>query len=300
MIDLPSAIAFMATHARVLDRRRLDLLLAETQPDAVLAALTAYRNSDGGIGWGLEPDLRSPTSQPAGALHAFDVLEELAPATYPVARELCDWLTTATLPGGGLPFSLAGADAPGSAPWWAGADPAVPSLHITSAVCAAAHRVGAHDAAVRAHPWLERATAWCMGEIAALTHAGHAYELRYVLDLLDAIADASPEAHAQLERLTGLLPPSWEAPVGGGLEDEKLRPLDFSPRPDGPLRALAPADAIAGELDRVEGGQQADGGWTVDFAQSSPAAALEWRGHYTVRAIRILHAHGRLALPSSA
>ena len=30
------------------------------------------------------------------------------------------------------------------------------------------------------------------------------------------------------------------------------------------------------------------GGWAVDFASYSPAAALEWRGYMTVRAISIL------------
>jgi hypothetical protein len=51
----------MATQARVLDRRRFELLNGDTDdPSPVLAALDGYRNSDGGYGWGLEPDLRSP------------------------------------------------------------------------------------------------------------------------------------------------------------------------------------------------------------------------------------------------
>jgi hypothetical protein len=69
-IDLPAAVAFLATHGRVLDRRRLELLVHGGDPTAVLAALDGYRNLDGGYGWGPEPDLRSPESQPAGAIHA--------------------------------------------------------------------------------------------------------------------------------------------------------------------------------------------------------------------------------------
>ena len=57
----------MASHARLLDRRRLELLLDGGEPTAVLAALEAYRNPDGGYGWGLEPDLRATESQPGGA-----------------------------------------------------------------------------------------------------------------------------------------------------------------------------------------------------------------------------------------
>jgi hypothetical protein len=72
-IDLPAATSFVTTHARILDRRRLRLLLGDGDPEGVLAALDAYRNLDGGFGWGLEPDLRSAESQPAAGLHAFEV-----------------------------------------------------------------------------------------------------------------------------------------------------------------------------------------------------------------------------------
>ena len=70
-IDIDATRRFTATHARTLDRRRLLLLLGETDPSSVLDALDAYRNRDGGYGWGLEPDLRAVESQPGGALHAF-------------------------------------------------------------------------------------------------------------------------------------------------------------------------------------------------------------------------------------
>ena len=65
----------MATHARVLDRRRFELLLGTGTP-AVLAAADGYRNADGGYGWGLEPDLPAPESQPGGALHAFEAFAD--------------------------------------------------------------------------------------------------------------------------------------------------------------------------------------------------------------------------------
>src|SRR5688572_4115051 len=127
-IDLSAAADFMATHARILGRRRFELLDDDTAADAALAALGGYRNSDGGYGWGLEPDLRSPESQPGAALHAFEVFEGIAPATTARAVELCDWLDSVTLPDGGLPFALPVTAAAGCAPWWLGADPSVSSL----------------------------------------------------------------------------------------------------------------------------------------------------------------------------
>jgi hypothetical protein len=43
---------------------------------------------------------------------------------------------------------------------------------------------------------------------------------------------------------------------------------------------------------RLAGGQQDDGGWTVDYARISPAGSLDWRGAITVHAVQILRANG--------
>ena len=287
-IDLDGAARFMATHARLLDRRRFELLTGDGDADALLAALGGYGNRAGGYGWGLEPDLRSPESQPGGALHALEVFEDIAPATDPRAVALCDWLETVTLAGGGLPFALPVTDAAGCAPFWARADPAVSSLQITSVVAAIAHRVGVHDAAVASHPWLARATRYCLRAIDEIDGVPHALALTFALQLLDAVHGTHPEAEALLGRLGGHIPAGGLMHVGGGADDEFMRPLDFAPTPGRPLRALFTPDAIAAELQRLVDQQQQDGGWPVDFAAYSPAATLEWRGHMTVHAISIL------------
>jgi hypothetical protein len=288
-MDIDAAARFMAQHARLLDRRRFDLLCGAGDAVSMLGALEGYRNTDGGYGWGIEPDARSPESQPAGALHAFEVFAEAGPVTSSRAVELCDWLEFATLEDGGLPFARPVMDPAGCAPFWAGADSESSSLHITAAVSSMAYRVAAHDADVAAHPWLATATDYCLGEIDALTETPHAIALMYILHFLDAMVDIHPEVELTLRRVASdHLPTTGSMPVAGGLEDERLHPLDFSPYPDRPLRALIDPDAIAADRARWEAGQQDDGGWTVDFTSYSPIAALEWRGYATVRAIALL------------
>ena len=291
-IDLPAATAFMAAHVRVLDRRRFERLTAAGDPAAIVAAADAYRNPDRGYGWGLEPDLRSPESQPGGALHAFEAFADAAPAPAPHAGELCDWLATITLPDGGLPFALPLADPTGVAPFWAGADADRSSLQITAYVAAAAHRVAAHDERAASHPWLERATAYCLEAIAAIEDAPHALVLTAALGLVDAIHDDHPDAPAAIERLARHVPAGGHLHVEGGAEDEMMRPLDFAPAPDRPARALIDPPAIEAHLERLGAGQQPDGGWLVDFRSYSPAAALEWRGYTTVRAVATLLSNG--------
>lgn len=293
-IDLAAAARFLASHGRVLDRRRFDVLVHGGDPDAVIAALDAYRNLDGGYGWGLEPDLRAVGSQPIQALHAFETLEECGPsAAGSRGVELCDWLATVTLDDGGLPFVLPVDDPTACAPWFAGADSTTSSVMGTCAVAAAAHGVARHDPAVAAHPWLARVTRYCLDAVAAL-ESPHAYELLFALHLLDALADDVPEAADQLARLAGLLPPSGSIPVEGGIEGELKRPLDFAPRPTSHVRAHLAPEVMEADLDRLASGQQDDGGWTVDFASFSPAATLEWRGVVTVHAVATLRANGRL------
>jgi len=290
-VDLAAAAAFLAGSARVLDRRRFDVLVGHGDhagaAAAVLAAVDGYRNPDGGYGWGLEPDLRSPESQPGAAAHAFEVFEAVAPATSPHAVALCDWLDTITFDDGGLPFALPLGSAAGSGPWWESADQSVSSLQITAVTAAAAQRVAAHDPAVASHPWLARATAYCLEAIAAMDEPPFAYVLAFSIRLLDALGDTT-----LLAKLGEFVPADGRLPVRGGTADEALNPLDLSPYPDQPSRALIAPDVIAADLERLAAGQRDDGGWTVDYLPISPAGSLDWRGFATVKALDILRANG--------
>lgn len=291
-IDIAAAQAFLATHARLLDQRRLQLLFGDGDGDAVLAAVDGYRNADGGYGWGLEPDLRAPESQPGGALHALEVFADIVPRTTPRAGQLCDWLETITLPDGGVPFALPVSSSAGCAPFWAQADPKVSTLQSTAFVTSTALRVAAHDPAVAGHPWLAKATRYCLDAIRDLEAAPHAIALTFAVQFLDAAHATHPEAAGLLERLRRFIPADGIVHVEGGADDEKLRPLDFSPTPDQPSRALFSADVIDAELRRLADQQQDDGGWTVDFGSYSPAAALEWRGYMTVGVLSTLRRNG--------
>jgi hypothetical protein len=288
-IDLTAAADFMAGHARTLDRRRFELMRGETDnASGVLAALDAYRNPDGGYGWGLEPDLRSPESQPAAAAHAFEVFENVAPVTSPHAPVLCDWLDSVTLADGGLPLAVPLTLAAGSAPWWESAAASGSSLQITSVTAGAAQRVAARDPAVAEHPWLERATRFCLDAIAAMDEPPFAYVLVFSLRFLDAVYESRPEAAALMEKLAKHVPDDGNIRVSGGTEDEMLHPLDVAPEPDRPARQLYAPELIAADLDRLAALQQDDGGWVVDYMKISPAGSLDWRGYATVRAVDIL------------
>lgn len=294
-IDLGRATAFMTSHARILDRRRFEAIVEDSDAArrAIIHGLDAYRNADGGYGWGLEPDLRAPESQPGGALHAFEALAAAGPLTSPHTGALLDWLNSVTLPDGGLPFALPIGDPAACAPFWGSANPAESSLQITAAVAAEAHRVARFDDRVRDHPWLARATRYCFDAIRRTQEAPFAYVLSFALQLLDISSDTHPEAGELLVHLSRYVPRDGAVPVTGGSEGETLHLLDYAPEPGRPLRNLLDPRAVSDDLDRLDRAQLPDGGWPVDFASYSDAAALEWRGHVTVNAVAVLRLNGR-------
>ena len=240
--DLDAAIVFLAGHARILERRRMRCLLGDAGPGEVLAALDAYRNPDGGYGWGLEPDLRSATSQPVAAMHALEVLAEVRDTESPRPLELCDWLAAHSLPGG-MPFALPHDDTTGNAPHWTNADPSVPALMMTAQLAAQAHRLARHRTDLAAHPWLVAATATCLDGIEGLTEAPPAMDLMFLLRFLDAAAPVSPRAGELAARLAAHVPAGKPMSVAGGADGEVLHLLDFSPtrtRPPAPRSPPTP------------------------------------------------------------
>lgn len=290
-----SAVSFLATHGRLVDQRRLQFMRGEDTSEGVWAALQGYRNVDGGYGWGLEPDLRAPESQPVGAMHALEVMADPGMTSASEVNhvlELCVWLQRYTLPDGGLPFALPVLDPSGTAPFWASASPSMSSLQMTAQIVAQLQLIGRNHPTVASHPWLAHATNYCFEILDADTFVPNAYELLFALRMLDAAAGQDSRAENLIDRLAPHLPRSGIVSVDGGAAGEVLYLLHLSPRPDNASRRLFDEDAVATDLARLTSEQQPDGGWSVNFDVHSPAAALEWRSYATVQALMILQLNG--------
>jgi hypothetical protein len=285
MTDLNAAAQFIAGHARLLERRRFAIVEQDGLVSNVLAALLAYRNADGGFGH-LEPDLRTPASQPSCLLYALEILHEVGLTEPDLVASGLDWLQGITHDDGGVPFVTADAAGWPHAPWWQPEPDPPSSLLMTAGIAAMAHRLAP------GHPWTEAATAYCWKQISTGADTDP-YTVRYLIDFLDAVPDRD-RATAALGELARLIPGSGVLRVQAGTEGELLRPLELVPRPDHAGRALFRDDAIERELDRLATEQQPDGGWTFSWANWNPVASWEWRGVVTVQALRTLRAYGRL------
>jgi hypothetical protein len=286
--DLTAAAKFVAASGRVLDQRRFELLLHGGDTSAVLAAVTAYRNADGGFGHAIEPDCRCPDSQPAAVEMALHILDEADAWDSALVQDACDWLQRNAAAGGGATFVEASLDGWPHAPWWVPVDGRPASPIQTGMLAATLH------ARAVVHPWLDRATE-VMWELIAGLSAPSPYDMLGVTQFLDHVPDRA-RARQVFERvgpvlLDGKLVELDPAALG---EAERHGPLEYAPRPDSLARQLFDAATIEAHLDHLARSQQDDGGWTFNWPAWSPAAAADWRGHLTVEAIGTLQANGRL------
>jgi hypothetical protein len=281
MPDLDLAEQFLAAHGRILDRRRLERLFRGGDPDSVIAAVAAYRNADGGFGHGLEPDGRTPGSQPAATEQAMRILDQADAWDDELVRGACDQLEATAPAEGGAIFVASSVEGWPHAPWWKPAEGA--SLITTGQILGTLLARGVE------HPWAERAGELVWERIDGLAGAGP-YDLYGVLRFLDHHPDRE-RAEAALVRVEAAirsvvtLDPEATGEVHG--------PLGFAPRPDSIARPLFDDATIAVHLDHLAAGQRQDGGWTFNFPAWSPAQEADWRGCFTVDALDTLRRNER-------
>ncbi|MCG8926103.1 hypothetical protein [Lentzea sp. CC55] len=268
---------FLWLNARTLEQRWFEHVFDGGSAEAVVRAVLAYRNDDGGFGHGLEPDHRGPTSQPLHALRALQLFGAVGAPEH--AEPVLAWLRD-TCPDGSVPFGFSTSRDHPRAPWVAADDQG--GLLLTSQIAAALHAMKI------AHPWLDRATEYCWLRIDRLERT-HPYELRGAAMFLDEVPDRA-RAELAAEKLKHLT-----QSTEGYAEGEGLDPHEFAQKPTSLARAWFTDDELARDLDALEQGQQEDGGWTFGFPAFTPIAHFEWRSIATVDALLTLRRYGRIS-----
>ncbi len=195
--DVGAASRFLAGNARVLDRRRFERLFAGGDARPVRDAVAAFRNSDGGFGHALEPDGRTPFSQPAAILMALDTLDEADAWEEQLVAGACEWLAANAPAEGGVSFVEPTVEGWPRAPWWEAEEGRPASLLTTGKIAATLY------ARKVAHRWLDGATDLLWRRIDELDDPGP-YGFRGVLAFLDHVPDRD-RAERAFERVGRLL-----------------------------------------------------------------------------------------------
>jgi hypothetical protein len=288
--DFDAAATFIAANARVLDRRMFERLFLGGDATPVRDAVAAYRNADGGFGHALEPDGRTPGSQPPAVEMAFRILDQADAWDDDLVRGACDWLASVAPAEGGAAFvepTLAGWP---HAPWWVPEEGHPASLIQTGQITGTLH------ARRFRHPWLDRATDTMWRRIERLDRLqdgpGGGYEMFGILGFLQHVPDRD-RARKVFERVGPMILSQGLVALDPEAPGEVHSPLDFAPVPDSLARVLFDKPVIEAHLDHLARAQRDDGGWTFNWPAWSPAAERDWRGFLTVDALRILRANGR-------
>ncbi|MFI5052775.1 MAG: hypothetical protein ACHQDE_00310 [Acidimicrobiia bacterium] len=280
---------FLLREGRLLERRRFATEFEGAPPQGVVDALLGYRNPDGGFGHGLEPDKRSPHSQPLDVQLAFETIvrsRALGPAVLEVVLAACDFLASVAASDGNVALVLPGVGDFPHAPHVT-EDAFPPGLNPTAMLAGLLHELQV------AHPWRDRATATTF---ASLEHEGvpaEAHTIHAVLCFLEHVDDRA-RADALVSRVAEVLPDAAYLRWNADDPEYGVALTELAPSPDCPWRALFDSAGFDAHLDRLERDQQADGGWPITWPAISDATRLEYRSIRTLDALHVLTAYGRL------
>jgi hypothetical protein len=289
-MNLERAHEFLWTHARLLERRIFEHDFCGGSAEAVERAVDAYRNADGGFGQALEPDCRTPHSQPEAMRWALAVLDAAGCLDERRAHGCAEWLISVTTPDGGVPFCLPSVEGYPKAPWWKPTPDA--DLNPTARIVAL---LRPH---VPDHAWVRRAAEWCWERVCR-ENPGNQYEAHARAEFLIAEPDQT-RARPLLDALGEALASGRVIaidPAAKSSTPDAHTPLQYATAPRHPLRRFFSDAVMAGFLDRLEADQQDDGGWPIDWPAPGTTAAHEWRAIRTLEALQTLAAYGRRAAP---
>ncbi len=280
------AADFIWRNARMLEKYRFAYHFLDGPQSAVIACLRSYQNADGGFGNALEPDKRYPGSTPIDVATSFHILDEVGELADDLVLSACDFLQTITTPEGGVPFTLPAVKGFPHAPWW-GTNEANPpaAINPTAEICALLLKQGVQ------HPWLEQAVPFCWQHIPSLPVSFH--NLMPAIHFLQYAPD-QPRAAAMLAKIKADILHEDLVAINRTLGGYVKFPLDWAPFPAHPLHNLFSDDEIQADLLALEAGQQADGGWAINWEPISSGVELEWRGILTLQSLLTLNAYHQI------
>ncbi len=294
---------YLATQGRAVDQARFAFHFEGGRAAAVLTALAAYQNADGGFGHALEPDLRTAASSAIATQQGCNLLREVGATSGEVLVQRAVAYLLATLDQKQLRWEIvppAVEDAP-HAPWWGYAQSAEnfdgflanPRAALIGFLC-------------------EHQSLLPVGLLAALLEAQIAHLVTqgddkgidmHELPCYVTLALSPQLPHRYQQQITALLHKAVQGKVAtdpSAFGSYQLLPLDVAPAPDALLAAAVDRSAVDAHLDYLLETQLPDGSWPLpwswDFVDAAAwaQAARDWKGFTAVNWVKTLAAYGRV------
>jgi hypothetical protein len=282
---------FLLSQGRLLERRLFATCFLGAPATGVIDALRGYQNDDGGFGHGLEPDKRCPASLPIDIETAFQALAAAGTVDRAMVLRACDFLASTAAEagaGGGVPPAFPVIESFPRAEHWT-AWTYEPGLNPTAGLVGLLYQFGID------HPWIAQGTRYCWEKLESGGLPGDAHTLSEALVFLDHVPERE-RADEHAATLAGHLAATPMFHLDPDAPGYGLSPLHLAPAASSRWRALFTDAQISAHLDRLQQGQQPDGGWPITWEPPSEASVLEWRGIVTLQALRTLTSYGRLSV----
>ncbi|MCB9419870.1 MAG: hypothetical protein H6667_08700 [Ardenticatenaceae bacterium] len=293
------AAAFVQAQAREVDKRLFDFYFGKATAVAVLEALAAYQNEDGGFGHGIEPDFRLRASSPMATSVGLQYCVTMnAPANHPLIQKAMGYLVdTYDWEHHYWPATYKNVNDEPHAFWWH-VDKLSPPTEIqwpnpSAEIVGYIHRYHSLVPADLLNQATRRAEANLNNSPIISGETPQKYNVMCWERAMSSLPGSLSTAVADAIRRTFAAYPSIQADTF-----EELGILALASHPDSILAHLAP-DAIQQALDREIDNQAEDGGWWPgwhwgQYEDVWPIAQQEWAGKITVHTLHTLHTYGRI------
>jgi hypothetical protein len=274
MVSVERALSFLESQPRPVELAWARVTAGLAGPADLSTAISGYQNEDGGVGKGLEVDIKAPQSQPfAARLVMLAAIDAGISASDPVIQRLAAWLEREQDEDGCwrlVPALLAHP----IAPWFQGWP--FPSLNPALCIAGAARRLG-----IGSERLFQRVSA-LTESMAELDKArnGEFYDVLPFAEYFPWIVAPQRE-----EFLDAIAAGVEERASSDGYEDAGHFFTHCGPKGSEISKRLTDS-TLHDQLDRLEAEQEADGGWPSPYEQL-------WRCWATADALSVLKSYGR-------
>lgn len=283
---------FILCNARMVERRLFDYHFQGGSSEGVYHAVYAYRNRDGGLGHGMEPDTASPESQPLFTIMGLEALDEAGCLNREMIQtDFMPYFQSVTTESGGVPWMLSPtSDYPRAEHF--------ESLEIRGALSTTAPLLGFLEKYQVASTWKHDAEAFVWKDLQRIGKK-HVFCFLCIprrMLFLDYCADRVRAEQA----ITDLM--GWIGEDGVLCKDRKNEnwglygspnSLTYASSPGATLSKAFTKEEVDLDLDEMIRRQCSDGRWANPYGLTE-GMKLEWAGIQTLSTLKILKAYGRI------
>ncbi|HHU83510.1 MAG TPA: hypothetical protein GXZ26_10965 [Firmicutes bacterium] len=285
-MNFEEAADFIWKHGRLLERRIFEYFFLGGSKDSILTSLMAYQNDDGGFGNAIEPDLRTPNSQPLFTEFALRVLYDCNIKDLKISYKACDYIAKhADLNKGISTIHMDSGEYP-RASHWNNPLSTEPSMERLTGLVGLLNWQGIK------HPWLDKATEACL-DFVSTNRYDDAHTILTTFCLLESLPQTE-QITRLYDKLANDLASANFLRMDAYSENYGLSPLEFVPSPTSYCKKIFQEDIIIQHLEALKSQQDKDGGWHISWDPPGETAKFEWRAIITLKNLIILKQYKKL------